>query len=100
MNVAWVYDDRFVHKTYLLVACNALSILSMGHNLIAPIILREAGLSVNKEVKCSRDTPTVKHHSIYDDNSKLRIRLQLKGVFSYFNMRRLTIKEVENWEEH
>ena len=46
------------------------------------------------------DTPTVEHHNIYDDDSKLRIRLQLKGIFLYFNMRKLTIKEMENWEEH
>ena len=48
VDVAWAYDDPFSQKTYLPVACNALYIPAMGHNLIASMILREAGLSVNE----------------------------------------------------
>ena len=82
------------------MARNALYIPAMGHNLTSPIILQEAGLSVNEDAKRSTDTPTVKDHSIYDDDSKSRIHLQLKGIFSYLNMRKLTIKEMKNWEEY
>ena len=82
------------------MARNALYIPEMGHNLIAPMILREAGFSVNEEVTHSADAPTVDHHSIYDDGSKLRIHLQLKGIFSYFNTQKLTITEMEKWEDH
>ncbi len=92
------YDDPLALKTYLLVARNALFIPSMDHNLIAPIIMREAGLKVNEEAKRSADVPTIEHHSIYDDESDLRIHLQLKGIFSYFQTRKLTNVEMENWD--
>ena len=55
---------------------------------------------MNEDAKCSAETPSVEHHSIYDDESKLRIHLQLKGIFSYFDTRALTKKEMENWEDH
>ena len=68
VDVAWAYDDPFSQKTYLFVACNALYIPAMGHNLIASMILQEAGLSGNEEVKHGVDAPTVNNHSIYDDD--------------------------------
>ena len=101
VDVAWAYNDPFLQRTYLLVAHNALYIPAMEHSSIAPVILREAGLSVNEDAKGSLDTPTVEHHRhIYDDDEKMRIHLQLKSIFLYLNMRKLTIKEMENQEEH
>ena len=100
VDVAWAYDDPFTLKTYLLVARNALFIPAMDHNLIAPMILREAGLTVNEVAKRSAEIPSVEHHSIFDEESKLRIHLQLKGIFSCFETRALTMDEMENWEDH
>ena len=48
----------------------------MGHTLIAPVILREAGLSVNEER--SADAPAVNCHSIYYDDSKFEDPLAAK----------------------
>ena len=51
VDLAWAYDVPFSQKIYLLLPCNVLYILAMGHNLIALMILGEAGLSVNEEAK-------------------------------------------------
>ena len=100
VDVAWAFDDPFTHKTYILVARNALHIPSMDHNLIAPMIMREAGLIVDEQAKRSAECPSVEHHSIYDADTQLRIHLQLKGIFSHFQTRELTIEEMEHWADH
>ena len=50
---------------------------------------------MNEEAKRNVESPTVDLHSIYDDETKLRIHLQLKGIFSYFKMMKLTINEIK-----
>ena len=63
VDVAWAFDNPFSHKTYILVAQNAMYIPSMGHNLIAPIIMHEAGLEVNEQAKCSAVDPLISQTS-------------------------------------
>jgi hypothetical protein len=45
------YDDPISHTTYLLVMRNALSIPSMGHNLIPLFLIREARLALDETPK-------------------------------------------------
>ena len=90
------YDCPYSLKTYLLVARNALYIPSMSHNLIPPFILREAGQQVNEMAKRYADQPTKQHHSIYDPDTKLRIPLNVRGMFSYFPTRSLIQDEIVN----
>ncbi len=58
------YDDPISHTTYLLVMRNALSVPSMGHNLIPLFLIREAGLVLDEMPKFQFDTPTIDNHAI------------------------------------
>ena len=75
---------------------NCLHIKSMEHNLVPPFIMREAGLAVNEKAKIHAEAPTNTDHSIFDEDTGLRIPLLLKEVFSYFETRRLTKDEMIN----
>ena len=45
------YDCQYSGEVILLVARNALFVMSMDHNFVPPFIMREAGLQVNKQAK-------------------------------------------------
>ena len=60
---------------------DTLHIPQMDHNLITPSILREADFKMNGEVELHADNPMIDHHTIHDGKTKLRIHLQLKGVY-------------------
>ena len=45
------------------------------------------------------DKPTIDDHYIYDEKMKLRIPLQLYGIFSYFPTRALTLDEMPNCDQ-
>jgi hypothetical protein len=47
------YDAPISHTTYLLIMRNALSIPSIGHNLIPPFLICKAGLDLDKMSKIS-----------------------------------------------
>ena len=96
VNVALEYDCPKSLKTYLLIVKNALHIPSMKHNMIPQFILREAGLEVNDIPRIHiRDEVTRESQSIIMTRVDLRIPLQLSGVFSYFESRSLTDREIE-----
>ena len=76
-DAAIAYDDPYTHKTYILVARNVLHVPDNEHNLMPLFLAREAGLVVNEQPKRQSDSPTIDHHSIFDDRTKLRIHLQL-----------------------
>jgi hypothetical protein len=99
-DVAMCYDDPISLITYILVMKNALLIPSMGHNLIPPFLIREAGLILDETPKHQTPYPTIDNHSIWDQRSGLRIHLQLNGIFSYFKTWPLTLEEQENWENY
>ena len=98
--MALAFDDPYSLKTCILVMKNSLHIPQMNHNLITPFVLRDADLKVNGKAKLHTDSPTIDHHVIYDDETKLLIHLQLKGFFSYFSTRELSSQECENWEDY
>ena len=99
VDVVVVYDCPYTGKTYLLLMRNVFYIASMEHNLIPPFILREAGLTVSNIWKIHCDEPTIEDHSVYDENTKLRIPLQLDGIFLYFPTRALTLDEIQNCDQ-
>jgi hypothetical protein len=90
------YDDPISHTTYLLVMRNALSIPSMGHNLIPTSLIRKAGLALDEMQKFQLDTPTINNHAIVDDVTGMRIHLKLNGIFSYFTTHNLIQEEMDN----
>ena len=96
-DVAIAYDDPISLVTYLLVMRNALLIPSMSHNLLPPFLIREASLFLDETPKFQSTELSLDNHTIYDEETGMRIHLQLNGTFSYFPTRPLTLEEQENW---
>ena len=97
-DVAIAYDDPISLVTYLLVMKNALLIPSMTHNLLPPFLIREASLYLDETPKFQSTDLSLDNHTIYDEETGMRIHLQLNGTFSYFPTRPLTLEEQENWD--
>ena len=83
-DVAIAYDDPISLVTYLLVMRNALLIPSMSHNLLPPFLIREASLFLDETPKFQSSDFSKDNHTIYDQETGMRIHLQLNGTFSYF----------------
>ena len=81
------YDDPLGGETYLLVIKNALHVPSMEINLIPPFMMRLAGIEVNECPKFLSEHPTIKNHSIFFREEKIRIPLQLSNTVSYLPTR-------------
>ena len=96
---ALAYECPKTIKTYLIMVKNDFHIPSMQHNLIPPFIIQEAGLEVNYvPIIHIRDELTRESHSIMLPKVNLMIPLRLSGVFSYFESRSHTDKEIEGCE--
>ena len=97
VDAAIAYDCRSSMRTYILIVRNALHVKSMRHNLLPPFIAREVGLVVNDvpRIHCGEGLDNESHCIISKGEVPLRIPLRLKGVFSYFETRKLTSMEVE-----
>ena len=64
-------------------------------------MLREAGLQVDETPKFQLgDKATIDNHCIHDQETNLRIHLQLNGIFSYFTTRPLAVEEQLYWENY
>jgi hypothetical protein len=94
------YDDPASLCTYILVMRNALLIPTMSHNLLPPFLVCEAGLFLDETPKHQAISPTIDNHLIYDLRTRMRIHLQLQGIFSVFPTRLLSLEELENWESY
>ena len=94
------YDCPLSGNTYLLVMRNGLSIPGNENNLIPPFLMSEAGLDVNTKPKIHCKSPTVSDHSIFDEESGLRIPLMLNGIFSSFETRQLSKQEMTNPDDY
>ena len=68
-------------RTYILVIGNALHVISMTNNMIPTFIMREAGILMYDTHKTQAKNPTVEYHSIYFQETGIRIPIQLWGVF-------------------
>ena len=69
---------------------NALCVPSLEHNLIPPFILREVGLVLNDTPKIHCNVTSAEDHSLFDEDTGLRIPFTLDGTFSVFKSRSLT----------
>ena len=99
-DVAIAYDDPYSLRTFLLVMRNALLIPSMDHNLLPPFLVREASLFLDETPKFQSTDLTRNNHTIFDEETGMRIHLQLNGTFSYFPTRLLTLDERLNWDNY
>ena len=98
VDAAVKYESPFDGGVYILVIQNALHVPSMGHNLLPPFMMREAGLTVNDIPKIQLDDPSVEDHAITFPDTDLRIPLSLWGVFSYFPTSKPTTDDLNNPE--
>ena len=77
---------------------NALYVPSLSHNLIAPFIIREAGITLNTTPKIQCEDPDETQHALTFDDT-FRIPLQLHGIFSFFETSKPTLNQLESEEE-
>ena len=91
---AIAYECPYTGESVVLILRNALHMPHLKHNIIAPFIMRTAGVSIDDKPKIHCDDPSVDNHCIKFNDSDLRIPLKLHGIFSYFKSRKPTIKEL------
>ena len=84
VHAAIAYDCPKSLKTFILVVRNALHVPSMGHNLIPPFIMREAGHKVNDvpRIHCGQGLTDESHNIVMAGDVNLKIPLRLRGIFS------------------
>ena len=78
------YDCPYSGESYILIIRNALYLPYLRNNLIAPFIMRSAGVIIDERPKIHCDDPTVDNYYVKFNDSDLRIPLKLNGIFSYF----------------
>ena len=100
VDAAVAYDDPITGLTHIMIFRNALYVAEMDHSLIPPFILSEAGLEVSSTPKIHCKDPSVEDHSIYLKDQDVRIHLKLNGIFSYFNCRTPTSREIAEVEDN
>lgn len=100
VNAAILYECDKTGKVEVLVLCNALYFPNMEVNLVPPFMMRLAGVEVDECPKFLAKDPTETNHSLYFQDSDLRIHLQLEGIVSYFPSRRPTVDELKEAEGH
>ena len=64
-----LYRCPFSGKEYILVIMNALYVPSMSHNLIAPFIIRDAGVALKTTPKIQCKDPDEYQHALTFDDS-------------------------------
>ena len=98
---AVAYDDPFTGQTYIFVYHQAISVKSLRVHLMCPMQHRVNGVRISETPKFLADAPTSKTHAIevddpLDPSEPLIIPLQIKGVTSYFSVRKPTVDEYED----
>ena len=94
VDAAVAYAYEFTGKVYLLIIRNALYFEEMDINLIAPLIMRLAGLIMNEEPRFMVTNPTLHHHSIEVPTRELVLPLSITEIISYLPTRKLTPLEI------
>ena len=84
MDAVIAYDCPSSGGIFLLVVSNAMCVPTMYIHLIPPFVLRESGLILNDTPKIHCKDPSVEDHSLFDEETGLRIPFTLNGTFSIF----------------
>ena len=72
----------------------------MDIKLIPPFVLRESGLILNDTPKIHCKDPSLEDHSLFDEETGLKIPFNLNGTLSMFETRPFTEDEIENAENY
>lgn len=105
VSVAVAYDDETSHTTFILVFNQVLYVEELCHNLISPFQMRMNDIIV-KDVPIRLLVNTMdlnqidpSEHSIIVKEPSLKIPLKLRGTVSYFNTRKPTLRELEEFPQ-
>jgi hypothetical protein len=79
VDAAMCFDDPISLETYILVMKNALLIPTMGHSLIPPFLIREAGLILDETPKHQTSCPSIDNNSIRDQRTGLSTTLRSRS---------------------
>ena len=101
MTAAVAYDHPQTGQVYMLVVNQAIEVPHLQHHLLCPMQCRMNGVKLNELPKFLADDPDESTHALQvgdplDSGHPLTIPLSLKGVTSYFRVRKPTIQE---WED-
>ena len=96
VDCAFVWECTKTGRRVVLIATNALHVPTMDHSLVPPFMLREAGVEVADVPKIHAKDPDETTHSLHWPRAKVRIPLELHGIFSSFRTRRPTNAELED----
>ena len=88
------YECEFSGKVYLLIVRNTLYVEEIEMNLIAPFIMRLAGITVNEEPKFMVTNPTIHQYSVHIPEKDVIFPLVITGIISYLPTRMPTEDEV------
>ena len=95
VNAAVTYDCDITGTSHVLIICNALYVRDMEVNLIPPIMMRLAGITINECPKFLAENPSNEHHSAYFPDADIRIPFLLEGIISYIPTRIPTLEELK-----
>ena len=90
-----MYDCDITGTSHVLIICNALYVRDMEVNLIPPIMMRLAGITINECPKFLAENPSDEHHSAYFPDADIRIPFLLEGIISYIPTRIPTLEELK-----
>ena len=96
---AHAYDNLTSGKTVMIVIHQPIHVPTMDGNLICPMQVRTKDFKRDDKPKLHTEDPTNESHAVScEDNvgTQINITLALKGVTSYFHMRKPTKHEFEN----
>ena len=101
ISAALAYDNPQTGETSSLLINQAIEIPHLCNHLLCIFQCRMSGASINDVPKFQAPNPSVHTHAIRvnsdDDSHTLLNPLSLKGVTSYFNVRKLTTAE---WDDY
>ena len=100
VDAALAYECGIIGNIYILIARNELYFKEMRHNLLAPFIMRLAGLEVIEQPKFMTRKLTIYHHLLYLSSSDIRLPLSIKVIVSYAHKRKPTLNGYSNIEIH
>ena len=104
VSAALAYDHPQTGETSLLIINQAIEIPHLRNHLLCIFQCRMSGAIINDVPKFQAPNPSVHTHAIRvnsdDDSHTLLIPFSLKGVTSYFNVRKPTTAERDDYQKY
>ena len=104
VSAAVAYDDPYSGVTSILIINQAIEIPHLDNHLLCIFQCRMGGVLINDVPKFQAPSPSLNTHAISVNNDEgshtLLIPLSLRGVTSYFNVRKPTTYEWENYSRY